>query len=110
MKIEQRCTTPKCVERIKKYGEPSHRMYSVEKGPAFMPNANARCEGCGGYYRGNEVKHTCQTCGDDVPPGKLVGLFVPHNCAACQDALRAKERSAGWVCRTCRNVHSECYC
>lgn len=112
MKVEQRCTTPRCVADIAKYGENYHSMHAIStgSGPAFLPSATAKCERCGGYYAGELVAHVCKTCGATVPPGELVGLFVPHNCRDCQDKLRAQQRAAGRVCQRCGNVHAECYC
>ena len=112
MKVDQRCTTPRCIDDIARCGENYHAVHAlnVKSAPAFLPASTALCERCGGYYDGATVAHVCQTCGTAVAPGELVGLFVPHNCRECQEKVRVKQRAEGRVCRQCHNVSAECYC
>ena len=111
-KSDIRCQAKKCMEVIAKYGDAHHRVMdmSVHKPPAFMPNAIALCEGCGGYTDGTEWKYRCVMCSKDVPPGELVGFFVPHRCKECDTKVVAQEKASGKICSRCRQVYSYCCC
>lgn len=109
-KIDQRCETPECKSSIEKYGAHYRSVHSVDKVPAHMPDATAKCERCGGYSNGAEWKHACVKCGAAVAAGGLVGLFVPSRCKACDDVIVAQERASGRVCGRCRDVMSRCCC
>lgn len=105
-KSDIRCTTPKCVATIAESGERYHMVY-----PSRDSGFAARCEFCGGKQTdAGDWQHKCATCGNDVEPGTLVGLFVPHRCTECHDALRAKQRSEGRICRACNQPFADCCC
>lgn len=106
-----RCETPKCINTIKKHGEQYHRVYDTYvHTPDFMPDAIARCENCGGYTNGIIWKHVCNTCGKEVEPGKLVGLFVPHLCQECLNEAIERDMQSGNVCTVCHQPRSLCCC
>ena len=113
-KSEISCITPRCKESISKYGEQYHAVYSVfifgGHPPTFMPDAIAHCEHCGGYTNGMDWKHVCEKCGKDIAPGKLTGLFVPHLCQACEQAIADRDKASGNVCLKCHVVRSRCCC
>ena len=113
-KTDIACPTPRCVERVKNFGNGHSRVYKLadaSEAPKFMPEAIARCEGCGGYTdeKGN-WKHNCARCGKEVAPGKLTGLFVPHHCSECMTEVRNAEIAAGHICRFCGKPYCDCCC
>lgn len=106
-----KCESPKCIQAIEKFGE---RCYSIKTmyrpAPSFMPDAIAICERCGGYYNGERWMYQCLKCGKEVRPGELVGLFVPHHCKECEQAITDENRRRGNVCRMCRQPRNQCCC
>jgi rRNA maturation protein Nop10 len=111
-KSEIKCATERCAGYITKYGENYHRVFNLfmEAPPAFLPDATAKCEQCGGYTNGQEWKHVCKKCGKDVEPGALFGFFVPHRCADCDRAVVAEQKAKGQICRQCGQVSAYCCC
>lgn len=108
MKSTVRCETPRCVATIAKYGELYHRVHDRADGDRAV---DAQCEGCGGKHLvAGGWRHACKTCKTDVQPGQLVGLFVPHSCAACLDVARKAEVARGAVCRRCHKAYVDCCC
>lgn len=105
-----RCPTARCVKNIETYGERYHWVYDQTSPPPHLSVAIARCEGCGGYWDGDKWIHKCTTCGADVEPGKLTGLFVPHVCADCNKKAVDAQRARGAICRRCNQVMSWCCC
>ena len=108
-----RCTTPRCIDSITKYGNQYHRVYDFNtplNKPKVMPTAIAHCESCGGYTDGTTWKHVCEKCGKDVQSGELCGLFVPHLCRECEQAIADKDKRTGNICLKCRVVRSRCCC
>lgn len=104
-----------CASLIEKDGETYHRVYpltsfGIKEAPDYMPNAIARCEQCGGFTDGENWAYHCVTCKKDVKPGELTGLFVPHNCHDCQQAVLEKQRKSGQVCGRCRQPFANCCC
>lgn len=113
MKSSIKCTTPRCVEAIEKYGEHYHGVHDVGSwfpGSERMPDAVAKCERCGGVTNGEKWLHACAMCGKEVEPGKLVGFFVPSRCSECDAKVVAEQRADGRVCGRCGQVIAYCCC
>lgn len=106
------CTTPVCVGRLRKYGPNYHKVEELREGnqPPFMPDATHRCEFCGGYTNGKEWKHICHSCGTEVAPGELTGMFVPHLCRECEQEAADDQIRRGSVCTLCRKPYCRCAC
>lgn len=104
MKHEMKCTTQRCIDDIVKYGAICHSVVSDNNGE------NIWCERCGGRWDGEKFVHQCRSCGTDVEPGELTGLFVPHNCAPCQQKVRDADIAAGRICRMCHSPRCDCCC
>lgn len=109
-KIDLRCENARCVSDIVAYGANYHDVHGVQKAPAYVPDATARCERCGGFHNGTEWKHVCKVCGTNVAAGALRGYFVPHRCAECDDKLIKQQQAAGDTCRRCNTVIAYCCC
>ena len=103
-KSEVRCETPRCVKEIEDHGERYHGVHEDVCG-------EIKCERCGGKQQPDgSWKHECAKCQKEVAPGKLVGLFVPHLCIECLDALRQDQIKKGHVCIMCRKPYADCCC
>lgn len=100
VKSDVRC--PHCAPRIEKYGEGYHRVYDQA--------GSQICEVCGGIHTDGIWVYRCRSCKKTVDPGGLRGLFVPHKCEACEEALAAREKASGNVCGMCRSPRSRCCC
>ncbi len=112
-KSEIKCPTPSCAGYVERYGESYQNVYPLSQSatpPAFLPDAIAQCQSCGGYTNGSEWKHVCRKCSAEVEPGALVGLFVPSRCVPCDEVLVAEEKAKGRTCIGCGKVSSRCYC
>ena len=94
------CPTPRCVEYVEKYGDAYKRVTDTEF------NKHPTCEGCGGKLIDGQWQHKCKKCGQDVEPGQLGGLFVPHLCPSCLD----RARKTGARCPSCRKADIDCCC
>ncbi len=103
-KCIERC--PHCEEYIKKYGEAYHNVYPEYKG--YKYEGLPHCQGCGSILVNGEWVFECKTCEKRVE--KLHGLFVPHLCKECYDALIAKDIRTGNICTQCREPRSQCCC
>lgn len=106
-----RCSTPRCVSDIEKYGERYHDVTPVREGEEpRVAGATDKCGRCGGFLVDGIWRHVCKSCGAEVQPGELRGFFVPHRCASCDEELVAKQRAEGDVCRRCHTVTAYCCC
>lgn len=106
-----RCETPRCVENVEKYGDRYHRVFERATSNWVPEGCIAKCERCGGVMREEGVwEHKCGSCGIDVEPGALVGLFVPHTCKECHDKHVDQDRKSGRICRMCGKPYSLCCC
>jgi hypothetical protein len=101
-----RCVTPRCVATIAKYGENYHMVYDRDGTDGVAHS----CEFCGAESVNGAWVSRCKHCGKSVDPGTLVGLFVPHSCPDCQEALRQKQIAEGSVCRRCKSAYLDCCC
>ena len=110
MKVEIRCATTRCVNDVAQHGEHYHDVHSVRTPPVFMVDATAMCERCGGHTNGTDWKHVCKSCGKEVQPGELTGLFVPHLCVTCEKRKADEQIARGAVCRGCSKPFARCCC
>lgn len=106
------CSNPRCVELWKKYPPGNHIAVGqvIAESWKEIPCSTARCYSCGGYYVDGKWVYKCLTCKKDMPPDSLHGMWVRHSCKECEDKRIADEKAQGWICKTCGNVHSYCYC
>lgn len=77
----------------------------------FLRDGIHRCEFCGATKQDRpdaQWRKVCAECGKEVD--RLYGLFVPHKCAECLNAVRAEQIRLGQVCRMCRNPYCDCCC
>ncbi len=96
-----KCPTPRCNE----YGRADHVYPEPAKPGTF------RCDACGGQTTDGETWiHKCARCGVIVKPGELTGLFVPHLCRPCEEAVAKEDVARGHVCGMCRKPYSRCCC
>ena len=106
------CATPLCAEYRQKYDQ--HRVYDrntesyLPKG--WLADTVAWCEQCGGHTDGKTWRHVCKSCGAEVEPGKLQGLFVPSRCPACQQSAEDDDRKNNRRCRMCNALSINCCC
>lgn len=103
------CPAQRCIDLHKKYPKGGH-IHVGGVHPVNYDGKIARCESCGSYFDGKSWTCKCATCGKDVAPGELNGLFVPRHCHECDAKKTADQKARGLVCSTCRNVISYCYC
>lgn len=113
-KSEIRCPTPRCAQAFAADSQRGHRVYVRQPEhspePRYLPGTVAECEGCGGHTDGQVWRHRCCKCSQDVAPGLLTGLFVPHSCRPCHAALEADQRAKGQICSGCRKPSCWCCC
>ena len=111
MKSKIRCATDTCRQSIEKYGEHYHAVVDAVKVMDSGYKAIARCELCGGYTSdGKEWEHQCSRCKKHVQPGELRGLFVPHLCKECEQAIADRDIQSGNICTMCGDPRSRCCC
>lgn len=97
-----RCTTPKCIEAIQKWGEHYHSVHTL--------GDVEQCDRCGGKFDGQKWLHKCKQCGTEVEPGALTGFFVPHSCKSCMDKVVEQQKRDGKICGRCKTVFAFCCC
>jgi len=95
------CPTPICKEAVA-----NNKNYKR----VYISNGVTRCDYCGGVYKDGKWEHKCSRCGKEVKPGELCGLFVPHLCNECEEAVAREGIASGDVCGMCGKPRSRCYC
>lgn len=115
MKSDIRCQNQSCKDSIAAWGENHHGVHVVDYDVPHLKNVTtnkiiAMCERCGGHFDGENWFYVCKSCGKQVEPGNLMGLFVPHRCQDCDTKLVEEQKRNGDYCHNCKSVIAYCCC